>query len=68
MQEFRATKAERLAYSSENYIVSSTTFESADQPSIKKTIDHLMVQAKRTTKELIESLWFTLTKKISLNL
>jgi len=68
MQEFRATKAERLAYSSEDYIVSSTTFESADQPSIKKTIDHLMVQAKRTTKELIESLWFTLTKKISLNL
>ncbi len=68
MQELRLSKEERLAYSAESYTPTSTTNTSPTQSSLKKTIDYLMVEAKRTTVKLVESLWFSLTKKVATNL
>ncbi|MFA5469019.1 MAG: DNA/RNA non-specific endonuclease, partial [Sphaerochaetaceae bacterium] len=62
-EEFRATKEERLAYTPEQPSVAKES-----QHPLKATLDKTMVEIKRATVELLESLWFSLNKKLALNL
>jgi endonuclease G len=63
MEEFKATKEERLNYTPDQPFEVSKP----QQHPIKETIDRIMVEIKRSTIELVESLWFAVTKKVALN-
>ncbi len=64
MEEFRATKEERQNYTPDQPYEPSRP----QQSPLKEAIDRIMVEIKRSTIEFVESLWFSLTKKIAVNI